>query len=359
VGCGIGDSASASWVRAVIKVVHFQRRPAAGQVSIERVFDQVRQALPGHVDCAVQVSPQYSRGVVERLDNLRHAAGHIGPINHITGDVHYLAAGLEGRRTVLTVHDCASLRRLRGIRRAVLRWLWYKWPMQRVAVVTAVSESVRRELVREVGCDEAKIRVIHNCVRNEFKPVWKRFNEAYPVLLQVGTGGTKNVERMVAALTGLRCRLKIIGRLSAGQARVLGEAGAHYTNLPQASDQELVEAYQQCDLVVFVSSYEGFGLPIIEANATGRPVVTSRVWSMPEVAGGAACLVDPLDAEAIRAGVARVLNDKAYRERLVEAGLENVKRFSAKRIAEGYARVYEELGGFDQDGNNGANLEGQ
>jgi len=104
-------------------------------------------------------------------------------------------------------------------------------------------------------------------------------------------------------------------------------------------------AYRECDLVVFASSYEGFGLPILEANATGRPVVTSNVCSMPEVAGGAACLVDPFDVASIRAGVNRVLSDPAYRESLIVAGFENAKRFGAARIARAYADVYTNLAG--------------
>ena len=72
----------------------------------------------------------------------------------------------------------------------------------------------------------------------------------------------------------------------------------------------------------------------------GRPVVTSNLWSMPEVAGNAACLVDPLDVASIRAGICRVIQDSAYRERLVEAGFENVKRFQVETIAAQYANLY-------------------
>ena len=97
------------------------------------------------------------------------------------------------------------------------------------------------------------------------------------------------------------------------------------------------------DLLVFVSTYEGFGLPILEAQATGRPVITSNVLSMPEVAGDSACLVDPFDVSSIRKGILKVINDPAYREKLIKRGFENVKRFQPDKIAEQYADIYRGL----------------
>jgi glycosyltransferase involved in cell wall biosynthesis len=96
-------------------------------------------------------------------------------------------------------------------------------------------------------------------------------------------------------------------------------------------------------MVVFASTYEGFGLPIVEANATGRPVVTSNIFSMPEVAGDAGCFVDPFDASSIRAGIVRVVEDEAYRQGLIKKGFKNVKRFRADAIAHQYAELYNDL----------------
>jgi glycosyltransferase involved in cell wall biosynthesis len=86
-------------------------------------------------------------------------------------------------------------------------------------------------------------------------------------------------------------------------------------------------------------------LPIVEGQAVGRPVVTSNCSSMAEVAGDSACLVDPLDVASIRAGVARVCGDADYRAELVRRGFENVKRFSARAVAEQYAALYREVAG--------------
>jgi glycosyltransferase involved in cell wall biosynthesis len=116
-----------------------------------------------------------------------------------------------------------------------------------------------------------------------------------------------------------------------------------YTNWTNLSDQEIVERYNDSDMVTFTSTFEGFGMPIIESNAVGRPVVTSNIAPMSDVAGSAACLVDPYSISDIKRGILAIINDSKYRDRLVIDGLDNVKRFSSEAISRQYLGVYEEI----------------
>lgn len=329
----------------LINVVHYQRRPMPGQVSIERLFSCIRRAMPRQFACMPHLCPRLSNGIWPRLVNILDAARQQSQVNHITGDVHYLVLALSKRQTLLTIHDCGSLERLSGIRRLVFKFFWFTLPIWRSQLVTVISESTRQELLRQVRCDAAKIRVVPNCVGDEFVAVPKVFNVKEPEILHLGTFPEKNLERLVPALIGLPCRLHVLGRLTPGQEALLQKSGLRYVNTPRATDTELVEAFKRCDLVAFVSIYEGFGLPIIEANATGRAVVTSNRLSMPEVAGNAACLVNPMDVDSIRQGILKVWHEPDYRDALIQAGFENVKRFTPPAVAAQYASIYRELAG--------------
>lgn len=98
-------------------------------------------------------------------------------------------------------------------------------------------------------------------------------------------------------------------------------------------------------MICFASAYEGFGMPIVEAQAIGRPVVTSYSASMPEVAGGATVLVDPFCVEAIKAGVVKVISDHECRDALIDNGFMNVNRFRAFSIAEKFEAIYADVEG--------------
>ena len=109
----------------------------------------------------------------------------------------------------------------------------------------------------------------------------------------MGTAPNKNIERLATALSGIDCHLDCVGKLLDSQRAALIRARVPFTEHVGLSDHEVLSRYAECHVVSFASTMEGFGMPILEANAVGRPVVTSNRSSMPEVAGNAACLVDP------------------------------------------------------------------
>lgn len=328
---------------SVCKVTQFQRRPAPGVFSVERIFDDVRAALPSDIEVTLQIARFESRGFFRRIWDTCRARRLSGDINHVLGDVHYLMLLLPRRRSVLTVLDFVSVYRLRSVKRWLLWLVWYRWPLRRAALVTVISNFTRQSLIDLAHYPADRIRVIPPALSLEFVYSPPPARRERVRVLQIGTTPNKNLLRLFQALAGLPVVLVVVGQLSSEHRELLGELQIQFENHVGLSREELLEQYQHADLVTFVSTYEGFGMPIVEAQAVGRPVVTSTLEPMPETSGRAACLVDPMDVADIRRGIATIIEQPDYARELVKQGLENAKRFALKHVAEQYADVYREI----------------
>lgn len=315
------------------------RKPQPGFHSFERLFRDIRAALPTDVEVQVVHSWFHSRGLFRRALNCLQAFFIRADVVHVTGDIHYLVPALVGRRVVLTVHDFAPLHSKGGWARKVFKYFWYDLPVRCADCTTTISAAIQKELLEVLDSPPEEIPVIPNCISSDFIPVPKAWPET-PVVLMVGTKANKNLERMFEALQDFQVEVRIIGQLSEAQRNTFTHSQVPFTELGRLSDAQVLQAYQECDLLAFASTYEGFGLPILEAQATERPVLTSDTASLSEVAGEGALLVDPLDVDSIRQGFEQLLSDPAYREALVEKGRGNVKRYQPEPIAQQYAKYY-------------------
>lgn len=318
--------------------------------SIENLFQGIANQLTysGKSEVQIVTAPHISHNLSTIWKNSVYFRAYRNKAVHMTGDIHYATIALRAKRTLLTIHDCVLLERNRSrpVRFAIFWLLWYYWPICKAGIVTTVSEKTRRDLRRYVGKLADKIVVIPNGYDPAFVYNPQPFNTEMPTLLHIGTAPHKNLNRLIDAIVGLPCRLLVVGELSTAETDKLSRCHIDYENHVAISRAKLVSLYNRCDMVVFVSLYEGFGMPIIEAQAVGRPVVTSQSSPMTEVGGaGGACYVNPGDVAAIRRGILRVWQDAEYRSRLTRAGLLNAERYTVKRIAARYAALYEQLNG--------------
>lgn len=261
-------------------------------------------------------------------------------IFHVTGHIHYAVLALPKNKTILTIHDLSFLQNTSGIKRFVLKKLFLDWPIKKLNLVIAISEKTKNEIITYTNCATDKIVVIPNPVSDAILSIPKEFNQEEPSLLFIGTKSNKNLVRCIEALKGLPVSLHIIGRLLPENIVHLKDNNIKYTNRVDITTDELIAAYQNCDIVLFPSLYEGFGLPILEAFKAGRPIITSNLEPMKSLTEGAAVLVDPLEVSSIRQGIITVCNNPGLRQANVEKGLAIAKKYSPSNIAKQYEKIW-------------------
>ena len=293
--------------------------------------------------------PFTSKGIFSILFNLIFLTRFKNGLFHITGDVHYAILALPKDRTILTIHDLVFLHTYKGLRRSLLKWIFLDLPVRRAKYITTISEKSKQEILDYTNCNPEKILVIPNPVDPIFSTstplpsaglptMVGKFNPA--TILFLGTKPNKNLELTIAALFGLDVHLRIIGELSRKQKEMLSKFNINYSSDFSISPEQLASEYSNADIILFPSTYEGFGLPVIEGFQAGKPVITSNISPMKEVAGDGALLAEPTSIASIRNHVIKLLADQQLKIQLVAAGKEKVKQYQPGFIAEAYQQLW-------------------
>ena len=281
---------------------------------------------------------------------------------------HYVLPPLTPCKAVVTIHDCIHLRfpqylpnRLGYAYARSSMWM----ATHRANRVLTVSEASKRDILRYFRVPERKIDVIYNAIDDrlgetptpeEIERVRERYQLNAPYVLYAGNiKPHKNLERLIEAFHTLR-QDPDLGHV---KLLIIGDEISKYATLRRAvhryklhkyvrffgfvPDKTLAVLYRLARVFVFPSLYEGFGFPPLEAMASGTPVITSNVSSLPEVVGDAALLIDPLDPNEIAQAIRRVLMDSDLRDDLSQRGLRRVKEFSWERSVRRVREIYGEV----------------
>jgi len=224
--------------------------------------------------------------------------------------------------------------------------------VRRSTGIFAVSESTKRDIIRYTGCAAAKITVTYEAANK----MYRRITESEPLksvrlryglpdeyIMYVGSlSPRKNIIRLFEAFARIRSKvphkLVLTGSKSWKDSAVLDTInqlglGHHICKLGYVEPGDMPVLYNLADTFVYPSLYEGFGLPILEAMQCGCPVVASNATSLPEVAGDAALLIDPLDIDALADAIYRALTDNQLRKQLIKSGIIQAEEFSWENTA--------------------------
>lgn len=237
----------------------------------------------------------------------------------------------------------------------------------RASAILTVSAHSREDIVRLLGVPRERVHVTYCAPAAHFAPPdgdtaakLRKLNIVPPYVLAVGNlQPRKNLLRLIEAFAVLkRCdgiphKLVLVGKGKWRESEVFDLLKREslvdsVIATGFVENEDLPCLYHGAEVFAYPSLYEGYGLPVIEAMACGTPVVTSSVSSIPEVAGDAAVMVDPLSVQDIAGGMRRLIGDPAERERLSKAGLEQARRFSWRKSAEITLQVYMSAAGASQ-----------
>ena len=321
----------------------FRKPNAVGHYSVEIIFDFVCRHLKEFNLIERFMLPVHGTRPWVILKNLFYVARLKNPVIHLTGDANYAILFCRNKKTILTILDCGFLKGPKTIKWWILYWLWLKLPVAKADYITAISGATADEISAYTGCPRDRIRVVPVFTPKSF-PFEPRFKPSERKnILVVGNAPNKNVDRFIEAVKGLKVSMRIIGKLRSSQIEMLTTYDVSYDNIVRATEEELAESYARADLLLFASTLEGFGMPIVEAQMQGLPVVTSDCSSMPYVAGDGAFFVDPTSVEDIRLGIEKVMNDEELRRSLIESGQKNAVRFQPETVSKLYLDLYHEV----------------
>lgn len=245
------------------------------------------------------------------------------------------------RPSVVTVHDLTHLHYYSRLHRAYYD-LVFRQMYRRCTAVVCVSDFTRNEFLKWSGMPKERVHT----VLNGLDPAYSRNRESFKsdhqyVLYPGNRRNYKNLDRLMTAYARSTLPAKDIHLMLTGNPDNAIKERAHALGISwriqfagDVSDEVMPKLYKGALFVAFVSLYEGFGLPILESMASGTPVLTSNISAMPEVAGDAAMLVNPLNVDEITASMNRLATEPGLRDELAARGAERAAQFSWDRSAE-------------------------
>lgn len=320
--------------------VVFLRKKIDGENSIEGYAQRVAEAT----GAIIKVCPCHSTTIRGMLKNIKFAKKEQGKINHIAAQTESYLVPFLRNKSIVTFHDLGTLYSSRNFLYKILKTLIYIKTAEFFSnVISFVSNQTLYEFKKQSWKKNINLKVIYNSYDERLVPNDISEKETKPVILQIGTGARKNLESTIKAMRGINAKLLVIGKLTELQISLLKENDVDFENEFDVSYEEIVNCYNRAKIVAFPTFYEGFGLPIIEANAMCKPVVSSELQIIREVGNDSVFYINPNDIASIKNSFEKLLFDKNTYNNFVSKGTENAKRFSPVTIYEQYRELYRSL----------------
>tara|TARA_R100000306_G_scaffold12158_9_gene14320 strand:+ start:13841 stop:14851 length:1011 start_codon:yes stop_codon:yes gene_type:complete len=332
------------------KVLFVFRKPNRGNYSIERVYHSIFDQLKNKKDTGFdyrKMTLKHNYDLFCFLNCFLDSLFAKKYVVHITGGCNYMVMAFPFKKRILTIHDLYHYRRFKGIKGAIYNLFYYKFPISFSHKIVAVSENTKNELLQNFKNIEKKVVVIENPLVIPKEKISKRernLSENQTMhILQIGDKPLKNYERLIEATKDLNGFYHFVHSQTKTIHLLIKQHGIEnrseiYSDL---NDGQLYQLYNKADVLFFASEAEGFGLPLIEAQVFGVPVVTSNIEPFKSIGRGA-LFVNPYSVTEIKKAFSKLYDSEFVKNKISE-DKENSKRFALKEITTKYDQLYAQL----------------
>lgn len=324
-----------------MKNVHIfiRKKNSVFHQSIERFVTQLKTNI-NHKEINIKIleCPLASVGFFNRVYLIFWAYFNQGDVNHICGDVNYISLFLSKKKTINTFLDCRLLSEFIGIKKIIYKLFWFYMPIHKSSINTCISNFTKNEIKKNFKKKEnINFKVLPVPLVQKYS---SNINHKIKKILIIGTEKHKNIENSLKALSGLNISLIIVGKLNKNCRDLIKVSNINYKNYINISNKKLNKIYKTCNILLMPSTYEGFGMPIIEAQISSMPVITSNKQPMKNLAGKNALKVNPNKIFEIRKAVKKLINNDRYFYKLSRQGIINALKYESKLVNKVYLNLY-------------------
>jgi len=316
--------------------------------SVTKLYSNIHNDILKSYSVIQLIAPKSNAGFCNKLKNIFWLLKTPGELFHLTGDNSYFAWALiiTGRPYLVTILDMGMPGRRSWLKKLIFDPCYFLIPLIFAKRIVCISDYTKTELCKKYKELNRKTDVIHVAVSEYFtntRNLVEKDEQCDDVVyvLQIATSNhNKNVGRSIEAIYGTGYHYIFVGDLSIEYSSQLDYLNIPYSHYKDIDEEQLLTLYDKATILLFPSLYEGFGMPIIEAQSRGVSVITSNIPPMNDISGDAAILIDPYSVNDIRSALLRVGSDLNLRLDLRKKGLENVNRFLPELIARKHVNLY-------------------
>ena len=319
--------------------VFIRKRASNFQNSIERFAKEIKKNSPNKkIDINIVECPVESKGLINRLYLIIWASFLQADINHILGDINYINLLMNKKKTISTYLDCRLLFQFKNLKKFIYKLFWFSLPIKNSRFITFISKFTQKEISKNINTSKVNYKVIPVPLVSNLS--FKINRNLKKKVLIVGTLPHKNIKNMLLSTIGLDISITVVGEINNEIKEICKKSKISFKNYVGVTDNKMKNLYKENDILLMASNYEGFGMPIIEAQASGMAVITSKKEPMKSVGGEHTLLVDPQKKSEIKKMLNKIINNDKLFIKLVKKGLINTYKYKSSIIVKKYYELY-------------------